>query len=257
MINIDFSAIYRDTCVMSWFEISITLITLTLLEVILGIDNLVFLSILSDHVQKRLQSRARKIGLSLAWMTRLALLASAVWLTKLTTPLFSLFGMSFSGRQIFLGIGGVFLLIKAIQEIHTALVTDDQGSVISGKERSSSFLLVVTQIAVLDIVFSLDSVLTAVGLTHNFTLMAVAITIAILLMIFASEPLSNFIHRHPTIKMLALSFLILIGILLVADGLNIHIPRGYLYSAMGFSLMVEMLNLWRRKNLLRIKLGQS
>jgi predicted tellurium resistance membrane protein TerC len=235
---------------MTWFEIAVTLITLTILEIILGIDNLVFLAILSQRLPERLQKKARQIGLSLAWISRLALLGSAIWLTKLTTPLFTIFGLALSGRDLFLLCGGLFLLTKSTQEIHSELEPEKEGLGTTKKVRAG-FLMVLTQIVVLDMVFSLDSVLTAIGLTQNFVLMAIAISIAIIIMIFASEPLSRFIHRHPTIKMLALSFLILIGTFLVADGLGYHIPRGYLYFAMAFSLMVESLNMWRRKKAAR------
>lgn len=232
---------------MTWFEIFVILSTLTILEVILGIDNLVFLAILSERLPEEQRRRARRIGLSLAWITRLVLLASAIWLTKLTKPLFTLFGWSLSGRDIFLLVGGLFLLTKSTQEIHNELEPKQAEHHISLKKKYAGFITVISQIIVLDIVFSLDSILTAIGLTQNFLLMSIAITIAIIAMIFASEPLSAFIHRNPTIKMLALSFLILIGTFLIADGLGYHIPRGYLYFAMAFSLLVESLNMWRRK----------
>ena len=226
-------------------DIILSLTTLTILEVVLGIDNLVFLAIVSQKLPKHQQKKARQIGLTLAWVTRLLLLASAVWITKLTHPLFSLFTMSFSGRDLFLLAGGLFLLTKATQEIHHELEEPEiNHNLISIK---ASFAMVVAQIAVLDIVFSLDSVLTAIGLTRRFWLMAVAITIAIIAMIFASEPLSRFIGRHPTIKMLALSFLILIGMVLIADGFEFYIPRGYIYFAMAFALFIEFLNMLRRK----------
>jgi len=226
-------------------DIILSLVTLTILEVVLGIDNLVFLAIISQKLPKHQQQKARKIGLTLAWVTRLLLLASAIWITKLTTPWFTLFGMGFSGRDIFLFAGGLFLLAKATQEIHLELEpepTDKSPSV-----KYNQFSIVVAQIAVLDIVFSLDSVITAIGLTQRFWLMAVAITIAIIAMIFASEPLSDFIERHPTIKMLALSFLILIGTILIADAFEFHVPRSYIYFAMGFSILIEFLNMIRRK----------
>ena len=190
-------------------DIVLSLITLTILEIILGIDNLVFLAILSQKLPKHQQKRARQIGLTLAWVTRLMLLASAVWIVQLTTPLFTFFGTDFSGRDLFLIAGGLFLLAKATQEIHGELDPVDNKK--SSIAKVSSFSMVVLQIAVLDIIFSLDSVLTAIGLTTRFWLMATAITIAIVTMLFASEPLSRFIERFPTVKMLALSFLILIG----------------------------------------------
>lgn len=229
----------------AFFDIVLSLLTLTILEVVLGIDNLVFLSIISQKLPKHLRKKARQIGLTLAWVTRLVLLASAVWLTKLTRPLIVVFNLSLSGRDIFLLAGGIFLLAKATQEIHNELEPVSNGHTISAKY--ASFGMVITQIALLDIIFSLDSVLTAIGLTQRFWIMAVAITIAIIAMVFASEPLSKFVEKHPTIKMLALSFLILIGMVLVADAFQYHIPRGYIYFAMGFSLFVEILNLVNRK----------
>jgi len=226
-------------------DIILSFLTLTILEIVLGIDNLVFLAIISQRLPKNKQKRARQIGLTLAWMLRLALLASAVWITKLVHPLITLFGIGFSGRDIFLIAGGLFLLTKATQEIHASFEPEDDGSTKIVKH--SSFASVVTQIALLDIVFSLDSVLTAIGLTQRFWLMAVAITIAIIAMLVASEPLSRFVERNPTIKMLALSFLILIGMVLVADGFEFHIPRGYIYFAMAFSLFVEFMNMLHRR----------
>lgn len=230
---------------MQLLDILLSFATLTILEVILGIDNLVFLAIISQRLPKELQPKARKFGLTLAWVTRLLLLASAVWLTKLTQPLISLFSYSFSGRDLFLILGGVFLLAKATQEIHTELEPVHSKTILNIKP--ARFSMVVTQIAILDIIFSLDSVLTAIGLTQRFWLMAAAITVAIIAMVFASEPLSKFVERHPTIKMLALSFLILIGMVLIADGFATHIPRGYIYFAMAFSLFVEILNLVAKK----------
>ena len=226
-------------------DIIVSFITLTILEVVLGIDNLVFLAIISQRLPKHQQKRARQMGLTLAWVTRLLLLASAVWLSQLTQPLFSLFGMEVSVRDVFLMVGGLFLLTKATQEIHRELDIKEPGETV--KIKGHQFNWVVMQIAVLDIIFSLDSVLTAIGLTQRFWLMALAITIAILAMVFASEPLSRFIERNPSLRMLALSFLILIGMVLVADAFEFHIPRAYVYFAMGFSLLVEFLNLIRRR----------
>lgn len=230
-----------------FLDISLSLLTLTILEIILGIDNLIFLAIISQRLPKSLRSRARKVGLTLAWVTRLLLLAMGVWIIKLTQPLFGILGFAFSGRDLFLIVGGLFLLYKGTQEIHNEIEPDvkDKGLTTAP---TSSFAMVVTQIALIDIVFSFDSVLTAIGLTQRYWIMVVAITIAIIAMIFASEPLSKFVERHPTIKMLALSFLILIGMVLLADGFEFHVPRGYIYFAMGFSLFVEMLNLIKRKH---------
>jgi predicted tellurium resistance membrane protein TerC len=227
-------------------DIGLSLLTLTILEVVLGIDNLVFLAIVSQKLPSKQQKRARQLGLTFAWVTRVILLASAVWLTKLTKPLVGMLGFTFSGRDLFLILGGVFLLFKATQEIHNEIEPHSNTNS-PVKIKLKQFWIVVSQIAVLDIVFSLDSVLTAIGLTDRYWLMVIAITIAIITMIFASEPLSKFIERHPTVKMLALSFLILIGMVLIADGFQYHIPRGYIYFSMSFSLLVESLNMWRTK----------
>ncbi|MBA3661994.1 MAG: TerC family protein [Gammaproteobacteria bacterium] len=238
-----------------FFNLLVSFLALTVLEIVLGIDNLVFLAIISQRVENHLQKKARQLGLLMAWVTRLLLLGSAVWLTKLTYPIVTLFDFSFSGRDIFLIAGGMFLVAKSTQEIHTELETNNEADSI--RPIKSGFYWVVTQIALLDIIFSLDSVLTAIGLTPHFWLMALAITIAIIVMIFSSEPISRFIHKHPTIKMLALSFLILIGTVLIADGFHFHIPREYIYFAMGFSVFVESLNLVRRKKRIKAKKTKS
>lgn len=230
----------------AYLDILFSLLTLTVLEIVLGIDNLVFLAIITQRLPKGQQKAARRLGLTFAWVTRLMLLASAIWLTKLTKPLITLAGFGFSGRDIFLLLGGLFLIAKATQEIHHELEPLPSQKT-SPKFKAKQFGLVIVQIAILDIIFSLDSILTAIGLTQIFWLMATAITIAIIAMIFASEPLSQFIERHPTIKMLALSFLILIGMILIADAFHNHIPRGYIYFAMGFSIFVEFLNIVKRK----------
>lgn len=235
-----------DRIFMNTFDILISLSALIILEVVLGIDNLVLLSILSEKLPPEKRKKARRWGLTFAWVTRLLLLASALWLSKLTRPLFGLGTLTFSGRDIFLLLGGGFLITKATQEIHNEVLSEVQPVETTTKRKSAKFSVVVSQIAMMDIIFSLDSVLTAIGLTDNFWVMATAITIAILVMIYASEPVSAFIEGHPTIKMLALSFLILIGMVLVADSFHFHIPRGYVYFAMAFSLTVEGLNLYRR-----------
>lgn len=229
-------------------DILLSLATLTILEIVLGIDNLVFLSILSQKLPRNQQAKARRIGLTLAWVMRLILLASALWLSKLVAPLFTISTLTISGRDLFLFFGGLFLLAKATQEIHHEL-EPVRNKAPKLKSKSSLFWWVIAQIALLDIVFSLDSVLTAIGLSQLFWVMATAITIAIIVMIFVSEPISIFIEHHPSIRMLALSFLILIGMVLVADSFHFHIPRGYVYFAMGFSLAVESLNLWRNRKL--------
>lgn len=226
-------------------DILVSFLTLTVLEIVLGIDNLIFLAIISQKLPQHQRKKARRIGLTLAWVMRLILLASALWLTRLTKPLFTISSFAFSGRDLFLLVGGLFLIWKATQEIHNDLDPNHTQKSVSLKK--VTFSSVITQIALLDIVFSLDSVLTAIGLTQHYWIMASAITIAILTMVFASEPLSKFVNKHPTIQMLALSFLILIGMVLIADAFAFHIPRAYVYFAMGFSVAVECLNLLRRK----------
>lgn len=231
-------------------DITLSLVALTILEIVLGVDNLVFLAIISQRLPKYRQAKARQVGLTLAWVARLILLISAIWLTKLTQPLFTFFSYSISGRDIFLILGGMFLLAKSTQEIHTEIEPISKNS--STQIKHANFNMVIAQIAILDVVFSLDSVLTAIGLTQHFWLMAISITIAIICMMFASEPLSYFIEKHPTIKILALSFLMLIGTVLVADGFHFYVPRGYIYFAMGFSLFVETLNLLSRKRRMKV-----
>src|SRR3990167_9567556 len=231
---------------MDWLDIILSVLTLTVLEIILGIDNLVFLAILTEKLPAKNRQKARYLGLTFAWMTRLMLLASAIWIVHLNQPIISIDKFSFSFRDLFLLSGGVFLILKATQEISYELVEKQEKS--SSKfSVNKTFQFVVLQIALMDIVFSLDSVLTAVGITNNFTVMAVAITIAILVMIYASKSVSNFIEKNPTIKMLALSFLMLIGTMLIADSFHFHIPRGYLYFAMLFSLSIEALNMIKRQ----------
>ena len=234
------------------FNILISFLTLTVMEIILGIDNLVFLAIVSQKLPEGQRKTARKIGLTLAWVSRLIMLALAFWLVGLTHPVVTLFEHAFSWRDLFLIGGGMFLLWKATQEIHNEMDTRQNPS---GSNQSkpkptkhASFSAVISQIVLLDLVFSVDSILTAVGLTQYFWLMAVVITIAIIVMLAASEPLTRFIHTHPTIKMLALSFLILIGAMLVTDGFGLHISRNYIYFAMGFSLFVELINIKKRQH---------
>lgn len=236
---------------MDFIDIASSLIALIILEIVLGIDNLVILSILTEKLPLSKRKKARRWGLTFAWMTRLILLGSAVYMVQLVKPLFSIGDLTFSARDIFLILGGAFLIWKATDEIHQD-VMDETGEpiadepIVPNMKPAVTFRGVVIQIALMDIIFSLDSVLTAVGLTSHFWIMAFAITCAILIMIFASEFVSKFISDHPTIKMLALSYLILIGMVLVADGFEFHVPRGYLYFAMGFSLGVEALNLFKR-----------
>lgn len=225
----------------------ISLLTLTILEIVLGIDNLVFIAIISSRLPAKQQKPARRVGLIFALVTRLLLLGAITWLTKFTYPLFTLFGQSFSGRDLILIGGGLFLLAKSTSEIHVDMTDHDEEIKVKAR---TSFTMVIIQIMVLDIIFSLDSIITAIGLAQDFVVMALAIVIAVLMMIFASEPLSRIVNTYPTLKMLALSFLILIGAVLIADGFAFHVPRGYLYFAIAFSLFVEMLNVLagRRKS---------
>jgi predicted tellurium resistance membrane protein TerC len=232
---------------MNTLDLLFSFLTLTILEIVLGVDNLIFLAIITQKLPKHQQAKARRIGLSLAWIMRLLLLASAVWITKLTTPLFVIFDFDVTGRNLFLLLGGLFLIAKATQEMHVEIDPVDNKKNISLK--TQSFFFVISQIVMLDLVFSLDSILTAIGITTYYWLMTISITIAIIAMIFASEPLSAFVERYPTVKMLALSFLLLIGMVLVADSFSFHIPRGYIYFAMGFSLFIEFLNMLKRKRM--------
>ena len=228
-------------------NIWIALLTLSALEIVLGVDNLVFISIVVGRLPPDQRPFARKFGLALACITRIMLLISLVFLARMEQTLFSAFGQEISIRDLVLIGGGLFLLIKGTMEIHQSVegAEDDHSSAIG--KAGSSFGMVIAQIAVIDIVFSLDSVITAVGMVDHIPVMVAAILIAVAIMILAANPLGNFIDNHPTVKMLALSFLILVGMALIADGMDVHIPRGYLYFAMAFSAGVEALNLWSRK----------
>lgn len=224
-----------------------SLATLTILEIVLGVDNLIFLSILASRLPAHQQKLGRQLGLGAAVVTRLLLLASAAWIVTLTEPVFDFGEYEISWRDLLLLAGGLFLMAKATTEIHHAVEGETQEA--TGKAAATAGLMgVVLQIAIIDIVFSFDTVMTAVGMSDHFPIMAVAVIAAVIVMIFAAEPVSGFVGQHPTVKMLALSFLILIGVALIADGLHFHIPKGYLYFAVAFSVMVEMLNLWARKN---------
>lgn len=218
----------------------VALATLTALEIVLGIDNIVFISILTGKLPPSDQPRARTIGLAAAMLMRIALLFSLTWIMRLTAPLFTLFGNEISGRDLILIVGGFFLVAKSTYEIHDKL--EGEGGHASGRV-AASFGAIIFQIMLLDIVFSLDSVITAIGMVNEIAVMILAVVIAVGFMMVFSGAISDFVHDHPTIKMLALSFLMLIGVALVADGFEHHIPKGYIYSAMGFSLFVEMLNL--------------
>ena len=223
-------------------EAWLALLTLTLLEIILGVDNLVFLTIVTSRLPQAKQKAARQIGLLAACVMRLLLLATIIWLIKFTQPLFTFMGQSFSGRDLILIAGGIFLLTKATSEIHQDVLETEEPVL---KPRLNMFWVIV-QIMLLDIIFSLDSVITAVGMVQEFIIMAFAIIIAVMMMLWASAPLSRLIQAYPTLKMLALSFLILVGAVLVADGFGYHMPRGYLYFAIAFSLFVETLNIFAR-----------
>jgi predicted tellurium resistance membrane protein TerC len=228
---------------MDWLsdpQIWASLVTLTALEIVLGIDNLVFIAILAGRLPPERQDRARQMGLGLALITRLALLVSIVWIIGLTRPLFEVLGHPVSWRDIILIAGGLFLLYKGTREIHRRLEGDAPHEM-AGRAKAS-FAGVVIQIMLLDVVFSLDSVITAVGMANELWVMATAIVIAVAIMLAASGPLAAFVDRHPTVKMLALSFLLLIGMTLIADGAGFHVPRGYIYAAIGFSVGVEVLN---------------
>jgi predicted tellurium resistance membrane protein TerC len=217
----------------------IALATLTALEIVLGIDNIVFISILASRLPEAERPRARVIGLALAMVSRIALLLSLTWVLKLTRPIFSVFGQEISGRDIILLAGGLFLLAKSTFEIHENLEAPQLKKPSPGGRR---FLLVILQIMLLDIIFSLDSVITAIGMARQVPVMVLAIVIAVIVMMVSVNGISRFVEAHPTIKMLALSFLILIGVSLMAEGLDFHIPKGYIYFAMAFSVFVEFLN---------------
>lgn len=223
----------------------VALLTLTALEIVLGIDNIIFISILVGRLPQEQRRRGRLIGLSLAMFTRIALLLGLAWVIRLTQPLFTIFSEAISGRDIILIGGGLFLIAKSTLEIHNSFET--QGDHTPGG-RGGTFLVVITQIALIDIIFSLDSVITAVGMADHVPVMVLAIVIAVGIMMLASGPISDFVDKHPTVKMLALSFLVLIGVALVAEGFDLHIPKGYIYFAMAFSVVVEMLNIRLRRH---------
>ncbi|MEU6021415.1 TerC family protein [Micromonospora sp. NPDC047134] len=221
-------------------ELWIAFATLLLLEIVLGIDNVVFISILSGRLPEHQQARARTIGISLALITRLLLLASLSWIIGLTAPLFTVLGQEISGRDLILLLGGLFLVGKATYEIHEHLEGSDHGK---SKKKAVSFASVIAQILVLDIVFSLDSVITAVGMVDELAIMIAAVVIAMIIMLVSAAAVSNFVNQHPTVKMLALSFLLIIGASLIAESLDQHIPKGYVYGPIAFSIFVEFLNL--------------
>ncbi len=232
-------------------QVWIGLLTLTLLEIVLGIDNVIFISILSSRLPVTKQSKARRIGLGLAMIMRVLLLLSLTWIMGLTRPLFTVTGIDVTGRALILIAGGLFLLAKSTREIHERLEGDDEHSV---TRVAPSFASVLLQIVLLDVVFSLDSVITAVGMVDQIGVMIAAVVIAVAVMMVFAGAISRFVEQHPTIKMLALSFLLLIGMNLIVEGAGFHVPKGYIYFAMGFSVFVEMLNLRARRKRLPVKL---
>lgn len=229
-------------------EAWVALVTLTALEIVLGIDNIIFIAILVDRLPPEQQRRARLLGLGLAMLSRIGLLFSLAWLASLTTPWITVAGQVFSGRDAVLMAGGLFLLFKATTEIQAVVEGDDEEGEVAARA-GRGFTMTILQIAVIDIVFSLDSVITAVGMAKDIGVMVLAIVIAVLFMMMASGRISEFIRHNPTLKVLALSFLILIGVALVGEGFDMHIPKGYIYFAMAFSVGVEILNTRRRRNI--------
>ncbi|HAV21985.1 MAG: hypothetical protein A3H45_01865 [Ignavibacteria bacterium RIFCSPLOWO2_02_FULL_55_14] len=218
----------------------IALITLTVLEIVLGIDNIIFISILAGKLPAYQQSRARTTGLALAMITRIGLLFSLTWIMRLTEPLFAVLSQEISGRDIILIVGGLFLIFKSTREIHEKLEAAEE---LTGLALRAAFWSVIVQILILDIIFSLDSVITAVGMAQQLGIMVTAVVLAVIFMMFFAGAISSFVHNHPTIKMLALAFLLLIGVTLIAEGFDQHISKGYIYFAMAFSVFVEMLNI--------------
>lgn len=234
-------------------QVWMAFLTLTVLEIVLGIDNIIFLAILVGRLPVEQQRKGRLIGLSLAMVMRILLLLSLAWIMQLTAPLFSVLQWEISARDLILLGGGAFLLFKATLEIHNSL----EGEEHEASAKQAGFFSVIAQIAIIDIVFSLDSVITAVGLAEHVQVMIAAIVIAVLVMMVAAESISRFVDEHPTIKMLALSFLILVGMALMAEGLDLHIPKGYIYFAMAFSVVVEMLNIRIRRRAVPVKLHKT
>jgi predicted tellurium resistance membrane protein TerC len=226
----------------------IALLTLSIMEIVLGIDNIVFISILVDKLPPSQQSKGRILGLALAMLTRIALLFSITWVMSLKESLFTLLEHPITGKDIILILGGLFLIYKSTHEIHEKLEGDPEGDVEKSAPKGAKFGAVLIQIALLDIVFSLDSVITAVGMVQQITVMVVAVVMAVIVMMICSGSISAFINKHPTVKMLALSFLLLIGTALIAEGFHVAIPKGYIYFAMGFSILVEMLNIKAKKS---------
>ncbi|MFV0472635.1 MAG: TerC family protein [Pikeienuella sp.] len=243
------------------------LAALIAMEIVLGIDNLLFISIVTNKLPAEIRGRARRIGISLALILRLALLSAVAWLATLTTPLFDLglsgtpgpdggpgFETAFSGRDLILILGGAFLIWKATTEIHEKVTPGDNVELLSPARATTRFGAVIVQILLLDMVFSVDSILTAVGMTHHLPIMIVAMVIAVAVMMFAAGPVARFVEANPTVVMLALGFLLMIGMMLVADGFGAHVPKGYLYAAMAFAAFIEGLNMTRRRRLERLNI---
>lgn len=229
----------------------IALATLTALEIVLGIDNIIFISILVGRLPPERRDLARRLGLTLAMVSRILLLLSLAWIMRLTEPLFTVLGQEISGRDLILVFGGLFLLWKSVHEIHASLEGDQDEPGTAGAAARATFGGVLVQIAIIDIVFSLDSVITAVGLADQVSVMVIAILVSVAVMMFAAKSIGEFVDRHPTIKMLALSFLVLVGVTLIAEGFDTHVPKGYIYFAMAFSIVVEMINIRLRKRMVK------
>lgn len=255
-VKLQFNSLTEVPHNMDWLnaESLVALVTLIALELVLGVDNVIFISILAGKLPQAQQARARTTGIAMAVVTRILLLLSLSFIVGLTAPLVTIAGFELSGRDIVLLIGGLFLLFKSVQEIHQKLEGEEGHT---SKRVAASFTAVIVQIMLLDIVFSLDSVITAVGMVNEISIMIIAVIAAAAAMIFVAGPISKFVDEHPTIKMLALSFLLLIGFTLVVEALHVHIPKGYIYFAMGFSVFVELLNLRLRTKTAPVKLHQE
>ncbi|MDC7807679.1 TerC family protein [Luteimonas sp BLCC-B24] len=235
-------------------QVWILLITLSTIEIVLGIDNLVFISIAVSKLPVEKREFARKFGIAVACITRIALLLTLAWLARLTDPLFAVLGRGVSVRDLILILGGLFLIVKGVLEIREQIKGEDPEAHGTTGKAAASFGAVIAQIAVIDIVFSLDSVIAAVGMAGDYIpVMVAAILVAVSVMLLAAQPLGRFIDANPTVKMLALAFIVLIGVYLMLDGIGVHIPRGYLYGSMGFSAAVELLNLWAKRNAMRVR----
>lgn len=229
----------------------VALVTLIVMEVVLGIDNLIFISILTNKLPEHQREKARKIGIGLALVMRLGLLGTVAWIVQLTAPVFELFGEPFSWKDLILIAGGLFLVWKATKEIHHAVDPADSVEDAVSTSATAAFSSVIAQILVLDLVFSVDSIITAVGMTPHLPIMVVAVVVAVTVMLIAANPLADFIARNPTVVMLALSFLLMIGTTLIAEGMGFHVPKGYIYAAMAFSALVEVLNVFARNSRLK------